>query len=131
MFITTCNHSLEANINEDGSGYINPQTISGGGCIMAACDEGGNSPHANIPWAIETAELFPTHLTLGVPLCVRSVAAAEGRPRQPVVSPWRVSELTSHDYRLTADGAHCLEGVSTEVFAIWTLDAPNIEITHL
>lgn len=132
VLFSACNNEFDARINEEGSGFIYNQVLTGGSCGLAPCDEAAPD-HDNLVWPLKSAELFPDHEVLGVLFCVRSIASEEGENNPPCGVVIDVVEVTpnAHDYAFQANGVPCLEAPQTELHGNWTLEDTNIEIDHL
>lgn len=82
MLGTTCNWHFDAQIGEDGSGYVTEAELSTEPeeseppCILEPCDE---VTHEMVPWPIQMSQSAGS-TTMEIDVCLRSVSSGEGGP---------------------------------------------------
>jgi hypothetical protein len=143
-----CRWHFDAQVGEDGSGYVTDATLSDGpvvespGCTREPCDA-GDATGRMIPWPARIEENGPVEESLEVEFCLRPTTSGEGGP--PSGSPCEihlpiVQDAASHNHEI-GDGGEFLCEVSPLPPAVvglrdvhFTVEDPSgqedIEIVH-
>lgn len=131
-----CDWDLEAQIGQDGSGYVTSATLTPGpilGCDRTACDE---PDHTAIPWPFHLVESAPGDEEVEMTFCLRLSGAEEGTVIMLCETQLRLTHLGDHQYEVGQLGRHhfCEESSSPlPVSFSGHLNAPGgeaVEIIH-
>ena len=118
--ITTCDIEFHARLDDDASGYMFEQQITGAGCTREACAE---SAGESTPWAFTGAEgsALEGDKFLATSLCVETLGGGADETCEidlPLDSPAHFIELG----HVTEMSAHGLSGFRCELVGHWTTE---------
>jgi hypothetical protein len=136
VILSQCVVHLDAQVGEDGSGYINGATLAVGdvvespGCTRAPCDELGSG--AMLPWPLQIVEgetaTDPSE-DVEVEFCLRTVASGQGgAPSRCQVHVPITQDAVNHNHEIGTPAGEYFCEVSPQPFPISIGDAHfNVE----
>jgi len=132
---SSCANNFVANINEDGTGYIDVDANTvveneAGGCGLESCDEAedGTTPHASLEWPIAgIAEYGLSREAMTLTMCLRNHIQTEGAGSQPCTLGIDIVQ-TGHQQDLTANEQPCMENPAVELTGHWVTDDEEDEM---
>jgi hypothetical protein len=137
---SSCSNEFNANIGEDGTGYIDADDLTiatnpVAGCVITACDEAAPS-HEELEWRIHsTTEPSAGIEQMRVTFCIRPFNTVEGTGNTPCTVTVDIVQA-AHEQEFTADSEPCEENPVRELSGHWFSetvnvgDEVNVELIH-
>jgi hypothetical protein len=116
---SVCANEFDAVINEDGSGALTNQSLTGAGCNREPCP--------STPWPISVREGPAGSEIAEVRFCLRAT-----NPDVLCTIDMGMEDEGGHSYGLHADSARC-HGVGEPTFSVsgeWVMEDPILELQH-
>jgi hypothetical protein len=123
--ITTCDNEFTGRVNEDASGYIFEQVLSGAGCTRQACVVSGEGT----PWAANGTETLgsnPTSGTLTTNFCVEPVGGGSDETCEIDVPFAQNAGAGNHTQSYGQAGempSHGISGFRCELVGSWSSES--------